>query len=586
MTWTRLEGGSVSADLTPGLSARIADPLWMLARQWQVGELAGEDAGSPMLTTAVVDHQPVGEFRVGKGVVQALEENSTLEAQIECEDVYAGPSRPRLAAVLGAHLLRLAAQGGADAGLTKRLRRTYRLAVVPPTGLPDDVRDPRGSLELELLARRAFDGLALAAHLRAVLDAAGAHGAPAPPKPVDPALGDVRVPDSLAARFLADAESLVQRPGGGAVWDVERLEYRFSVAAPAFAGGTVLTAQGYPGGHLDWSDVDVALAPDPPLGTGARSQRVRSVAVPVQYPGMPANRFWEIEDGAVSWADLDGGPTDLARYLVGSYAVLFGDDWSLLGVDLPRGSLTQVRSVTVLDSFGRTIDVPATAASDHVREGEARAWRFWELSGDPSPARGEAPLLLLPAALPPHELGRPVEEVSFLRDEVANLGWAMERVVEAPSGRRVVRSGGPRPDPGQAAPAGDAGGAWRYDLATPVPANAVPLVPVRLSETDPSIRFQRGRIATSADGSRGAVGLVLVPDRRLLLHEEEIPGGGIQVSRAWESCRAPDGGLLLWMSRRKRPGRGPRAPGLRHDVVTPTTGGAAETGVEPDGAPP
>ena len=33
---------------------------------------------------------------------------------------------------------------------------------------------------------------------------------------------------------------------------------------------------------------------------------------------------------AVSWADLDGGPTDLARYLVGSYAVLFGDDWSLL----------------------------------------------------------------------------------------------------------------------------------------------------------------------------------------------------------------------------------------------------------------
>src|SRR5262249_14752924 len=33
--WTRLEPQSVTGDPTPGLEARVHDPLWALARQWQ-----------------------------------------------------------------------------------------------------------------------------------------------------------------------------------------------------------------------------------------------------------------------------------------------------------------------------------------------------------------------------------------------------------------------------------------------------------------------------------------------------------------------------------------------------------------------
>ena len=47
--WTRLEGMGRSDALTPGLEARVADPLWMLARQWQVGEFTGHDGGSPIV---------------------------------------------------------------------------------------------------------------------------------------------------------------------------------------------------------------------------------------------------------------------------------------------------------------------------------------------------------------------------------------------------------------------------------------------------------------------------------------------------------------------------------------------------------
>ena len=41
--WTRLEPSSVTGDPTPGLEARLHDPLWLLTRQWQFGEFQGDE---------------------------------------------------------------------------------------------------------------------------------------------------------------------------------------------------------------------------------------------------------------------------------------------------------------------------------------------------------------------------------------------------------------------------------------------------------------------------------------------------------------------------------------------------------------
>ena len=42
-TWTRLEPQPRDATLERSLQAQVRDPLWFLARQWQVGEFAGEE---------------------------------------------------------------------------------------------------------------------------------------------------------------------------------------------------------------------------------------------------------------------------------------------------------------------------------------------------------------------------------------------------------------------------------------------------------------------------------------------------------------------------------------------------------------
>jgi hypothetical protein len=45
----RLEPRQPTGDLDRGFRAEVADPLWLLGRQWQLGEHTGEDASSPVL---------------------------------------------------------------------------------------------------------------------------------------------------------------------------------------------------------------------------------------------------------------------------------------------------------------------------------------------------------------------------------------------------------------------------------------------------------------------------------------------------------------------------------------------------------
>src|SRR5215217_6964630 len=48
-SWMRLEPRRRRAAMNTSLQARIYDPLWLLARQWQLGEFQGEDNGSPVM---------------------------------------------------------------------------------------------------------------------------------------------------------------------------------------------------------------------------------------------------------------------------------------------------------------------------------------------------------------------------------------------------------------------------------------------------------------------------------------------------------------------------------------------------------
>src|SRR5690606_16022769 len=153
--------------------------------------------------------------------------------------------------------------------------------------------------------------------------------------------------------------------------------------------------------------------------------------------------------------DLETGPEDLGRMLLVQYALTFGDDWFQVPVDLDVGSLLSVGSVVVTDTFGVRSRIPSAAAVD----GSSGGWRLFSLDRGVTPARHDSGShLFLPPVLGGVERGTPVEEVHLLRDEFANLAWAVEQRVEGARGRgydryEASRHGVPAPaaspDPGQ-----------------------------------------------------------------------------------------------------------------------------------------
>ncbi len=106
--WQRAEPTTVDPDLTEGLSARIADPLWMLARQWQSGEFRGEDAATPIFMRLEGQMVPIDRWQVGptgaKGPVHTHDPQTPLEPIVEAEHHASGAGGARVGAE-SAHLL-------------------------------------------------------------------------------------------------------------------------------------------------------------------------------------------------------------------------------------------------------------------------------------------------------------------------------------------------------------------------------------------------------------------------------------------------------------------------------------------------
>src|SRR5262249_51207178 len=157
--------------------------------------------------------------------------------------------------------------------------------------------------------------------------------------------------------------------------------------------------------------------------------------------------------------------------------------------------------------------------------------------------------------------GDTIEEVHLLRDEQANLAWAVETVVPR------VLGGGRAPEVPPPLPAPPPPGAaqpttsWTMSPAA-LPRNWFPLVPV----SDPIGRLALGTLWTARDARpTGRVLTELLPGK--LLHDDEVPSEGVQVTRSWQAARAIDGSLHFWIGRSKTPRQTDITPALLFDVV-------------------
>ncbi len=561
--WTRIEAMTRSIGLEGGLQARIGDPAWMMARQWQVGEFRGDDAAQPAAVKAGWQTVPLTTYQTARsGGARPLPPGRPLESVVEASpspDI--GDAGLYVAAWGSRRLIWLLRRRGLGAAV-ESLRAAFPLAA------PERMvaAGASGRAAVALLVGRAIDAPALA-------------GAAA--ERVRSALATVLVGADVSRAVATLTEwrrwySDRVTPVAGAAWDDERLEHEFTVEASDDGSEVRLHAGEHDGGDLDWYTFDcdsTQTAPAPAL-------RVTSVLpTPARYHGMPASRWWEFEPGEVNFGEVEAGPADLARLLVAEFTVGYSGDWFVMPVRVPTGCLVEVRRVTVLDIFGGSTPVASVAAVDDERLGERRAWRLFELTGDELTTEHAAPWLLVPPATVGDLEGPSIEEIGFARDEGANLVWGIETLVEGPLGRAVNRaeawhvtgaSGDPSDGPAGRAPSDLATG-WQYRLESEAPPWWIPFLPERVDpSSDAQVRLRRARMQSWSLLDRryaGPQSTLLDPRRPRWLSEEQVPKDGVRVEIRWRYARWRDGSVHLWRQRHRRPGRGERSSGLRWDLL-------------------
>ena len=227
-TWSRLEPLPTSDDVADSLQARIADPLWMLARQWQFNEFQGEDAGSPIAAALAVAGLPVSSLLPSPdalGGIALPPGAAPLEALVEHEQVF--QIHPKLNAQAGQQLMRSLRAAGLGT-LAQALRKQFPA----PLPAPDDAAaDNAGFVWHTLLDQRAIHAQALAQAIRDLPDRAAeevfGNVVGASIAQMDAFLALLHHWVDWLAEFALDGAA----PGASPYWKPERMEYSFALGA-------------------------------------------------------------------------------------------------------------------------------------------------------------------------------------------------------------------------------------------------------------------------------------------------------------------------------------------------------------------
>jgi hypothetical protein len=503
-------------DLDEGLRARVADPVWFLTRQWQLGELQGEDASSPTFVTVTAEHRTLA-----------------------CD-----PARP------DADPTRVPAEALVEAGPDDwwTIGRRVRLGRAAGPLLGPEVVAP------EVLDRCRFGEL---------------------PVPYDGLAGEVDGHAVFTAELLPGhalwAEVPATAPDG---WSSRTLDH-----SAAFTAGDVgLLVDGHAGGDVDWFSVDghrSADVPEEPAGRdgeGPAGTRQRREVIPgrMLWPGAPHPRWWQLEDRAVDIGGFAPDRSHLGTALLIDLAPAHAEDWFILPVPPPEsdasgdrvptrpssGVLVRLQSVTVHDSFGEEWVVTPPAVDG------ARGWSLFRTAGLPS-----TDLVIWPTAVAPHA-GPVLDDVLLGVDEDANLAWAVELRAD---GRQLLEDAEVLDAVQQ--PTATGADAYRYLPSTGLPSHWHPY------EQASGGDWRQAVLANPAGPGtpRAApVSRLLAGDRlpsgasevhRIARHA--LPSSGIRLQRRAMLARDVDGRPVLWVERRTGPLTAPPASLLRFDVLAP-----------------
>jgi hypothetical protein len=265
---------------------------------------------------------------------------------------------------------------------------------------------------------------------------------------------------------------------------------------------------------------------------------------------------------------------------------VYANDWYLLPVTLPAGSVANIRGMSVQNVFGENLWIDATGRG---LDDDPDRWTMFSMDIIGTERRASDLSLMIVPTVPKIQEGISIEEIQITRDEVANMVWGIEKRVSLPGGetmpgREAARDtlqhlkriiGAVVTDP-------DAAADVRYKLMSSVPENWIPFISTHEKDSDRQTRLQRGSMPRIIEGDPEERIEKVKPRTNLLreglnqdekksyyINEEEVLRAGIHLKQSFQRTRWYSGQVYTWLGVRKSTGRGEASSQLQFDYLHP-----------------
>ena len=637
-----LESRSRKMNLTEALRFRIHDPLWMLTRQWQLGEFRGNDAGTAMSVRCRVASTPISGYRIGNSSsnVTGLTNDTPIEPMVEQINRVITPLVRVESAAYFCKLLSGLPQKVYDA-LIEHLKKNYPLQNLADTGRGslehDEIRSFSDSrnIRLQRFARafsaKAFDGYALYQDLAKSVQFKGG---------IDLLKGYLQLYANARSKYLTWFANryLPKSNGAASAWNQPELGYDFA----ADNSVAKYLAEDYVGGRVSWYSFDVDSMKDSNASLQNRDYKRKNVdretidSLPVlaSYPGAPNKRLWQFENRDVFMGNSREMQSK-GNVAFMQFATMYGNDWMLCPLKTEIGKYIEVESIEVYDTFGIRSDIRHRAGLKD--QGPTTFGQRWQMFTN-TPVKVQdfdalketarfnyANGLLFPPALVRTLEGESLEEVSLLRDEMANMIWGVETRIEDGCGSSLdakllasevgqyledeydktvekvkmsvknVQEGDNVVTEVESGYKSD----YKYSLMNTVPLNWIPFVPQHLNSEEERAKYKgfqggretilrRGKMPYFFDGAYRAVRplssiLEVVKDETrknpdgspmevpMFINEEQVQGVGTVIRKNCQRSRWLKGQTFTWMGYSKEIKHTQVVSGLEFDnLLEPT----------------
>lgn len=570
-------------DLTQALSMKVYDPLWMLSRQWQMGEFRGNNAGTAVSVKCLVKQEDCSTDPIEpitEQVNPAIDLMVRVESAMHYIEMIKGKFTPSDFQLHKKELCEKYPIKWEDAD-------SHILDCNATKGAEDKLNAQRIRF-IKAFQNKAFDGYKLYIELN-----------------------KKQYNNDPIARVYVNWFNKQYLPAGNngssnSHWHEQSLNYTIDITA----GSRHFIGDRYQGGRLSWYTVD----DDGSINNIEKPTFVNIASLPTlaHYPGAPNKRLWQFEDHAVFMGNSTEQQTK-ANEMFLKFATLYSNDWMLIPLKTAIGKHITVKYIKVIDTFGILHTIKRRAGAEDTVDNSQENWQMYTNSKYGTfDGSAEDGLFYAPQLAATLE-SKPIEEVELLRDEMANMVWGVEKTVSDGCGSTLdeqlkavqlktfiddlYEQNRIKPEPGIVSFSesndlernNSAQSDYHYTLQTHVPFNWIPFVPQHIKDKNFGDQFKlwgremilrRGKMPCHILTDNGYVRTPVLPVTSILrkgldgnkyeplfINEEEVQQTGIRLIKNYQRTRWLNGKTYLWLGMYKRLAKFSEKSGLEFDTL-------------------